>query len=143
MTATRFIAGPVSASVTRMTAALDLDVPHLVHGKLLLADSRGDVLRVPHLALPDAHLFRDDGLLRHRDALLSHGDDDLFLADVALGRSAGSGTPLDDDLLPLDRDVDGLLLADDALADADLAGLDRRLIDLEALLSQLDGPVIS
>jgi len=43
------------------------------------------------------------------------------------------GGPLDDHLLTLDRDVDGLALGVDLLADGDLAGLDRPLLGPEPL----------
>src|SRR5579875_1409254 len=133
--------GPVR-SLARAARALDLDVALLVHVELLLAHGLGDMLGFLDLALADGDLLLDHGLLADGDLLLLHWDDDLFLGHVTPRRAARGGTPLDHDFLALDRYVDGLVLGDDALAHPHLAGLDRGLVDLEALLAELDRAVV-
>ena len=76
------------------------------------------------LALADGHLFRDDGCLVTETFSSFTGM--TISSSVSSPRAArpAAGSPLDDDLLALDRHVDGLVLGDDPLAHAHLAGLD-------------------
>ena len=74
------------------------------------------------------------------------GDGSFLLADVAVVVSAVSvGDRLADnaDLFALNRNLDGLGLVDNVLAQADLAGLDAVLGDVQLLLGADDLAVVS
>ena len=51
--------------------------------------------------------------------------------------------PLDDDLLPLHRDLDRPVLGDDLLADPDLARFHKLLVRMELLLAELERRVLA
>src|SRR5699024_5258546 len=120
-------AAVVGAGVVTQAVGLDL----------LLAELLGVRFGVADGLLAQVDLLHRDGLLGHVDALLVEGHRGLVVAELGVdvgGLLAADGLTLDADLLAGDRDLDGLGVLDDVLAQADLAGLDVLLVDVQALL---------
>src|SRR5690606_5900010 len=93
------------------------------------------------------NLLNRDGLLVDHDALLGEGDRRLLIVEFAT--TVGScGTRVDRsalhaDLFTLNRDLDGLGVVNDVLAQTYLASADTLLVHIETLLGAGDGVTVS
>ena len=126
------------------STSLVLRLLDLIDVDLLLGDLAGHGLGVLSGLLADLDLLGGDGLLVDGRTLLVGHDvlDALGKLDVVTGDLLVERNALDVDLLALDRNLDGLGVMDDVLADAHTTGLDTLLANVEALLVANDGAIL-
>lgn len=131
-----------------LEAALALDaLDDLAVGlDALLGNVLGDALGFLNGLGAQGNLLNRHGFLGHGHAVLVQGNGSLSLADLAVEVSAvsvGDRLAGDADLFALNRNLDGLGLVNDVLAQANLASLDALLANVELLLGTDQGAVLS